>query len=83
MLHALGVHGGAEEGDAVIFRRTERLETLVALLAVIQTGCHTMYPEEGVLDKLGGGPFAGGDGVGRRDVAVDLADAEPDVVPVL
>ena len=82
VLHALGVHGGAEDGDALVVRGPERFQAFVALLAVVEARGHAMDPQVGILDETGRGPFAGLVGEGRGDVAVDFADLEADVVPV-
>lgn len=42
MLHALCVHGWAEDGDCRVIGCAEGFETLVALLTVVETGCHAM-----------------------------------------
>jgi hypothetical protein len=70
VLHALGVGLRTEDIDRLVVGRTVSLKTLVALLAVIESGCHSMDAHERRLDELGGGPFAGLDGVGGLDVAV-------------
>ena len=82
MLHPLRILTRPEDVDALVVRGAEGLETLVALLAVVETGSHAVKAEEGVLDEFGGGPLAGWFGVGGLDVAVDFADFEADVVPV-
>ena len=71
MLHALGVHNGTEDVDGGIVRRSERLETLVTLLAVVETRRHAMDAQVGVLDELWRCPLAGLDGIVGFDVAVD------------
>lgn len=82
VLHALRVLPRPEDVDGAVVGGAEGLEALVALLAVVQAGRHAVQAQEGVLDELGRGPLSGGLGVVAFDVAVDLADAEADVVPV-
>jgi hypothetical protein len=60
----------------------ESLQSFVALLAVVQTGCHAVEAQEGVFHELWGGPLARVFAVAGFDVAVDFADAEADVVPI-
>lgn len=81
-LHAGCVLGGAEDGDGLVAWVTEGFETFVALLAVVEAGGHAVEGEVGRAHKAGGGPFAGGLGVGRLDVSVYFADLEADVGPV-
>ena len=70
VLHALGVLVGAEDGDRVVAGKTESLETLVGLLAVVEGGRHAVHADVGVGDEAEGRPFACFDGVGGFDVAV-------------
>jgi hypothetical protein len=70
VLHALGVGLGTEDIDGLVVGRTVSLKAFVALLAVIEGGCHSMDAQEGRLYELRCGPFASLDGVGGFDVAV-------------
>lgn len=71
VLHALSILLRAEDVDGLVVRGTVSLQTLVALLAVVEARRHAMDTHEGRLDKLRSSPFAGLDGVGGFDVAVD------------
>jgi hypothetical protein len=75
VLHALGVRLRTEDIDRLVVGRTVSLKTFVALLAVVEGGCHAMDAHEWRLNELGGGPFAGLDGVGRFDVAVHFMES--------
>ena len=46
VLHALGVGLGTEDVDGLVVRRAVCLEALVALLAVVETGCHAVDAHE-------------------------------------
>ena len=82
VLHPLRILFYAEDIDGLVVGRTERLQTLVALLAVVEAGCHAVESEEGILDELRWCPFSRRFGEGRFDVAVDFAYTEADVVPI-
>jgi hypothetical protein len=75
VLHALGVGLRTEDIDHLVVGRTVGFEAFVALLAVVESGCHSMDAHEWRLDELGGGPFAGLDGVGGLDVAVHFMES--------
>ena len=63
MLHALSVLLWAEDVDGLVIRRAVGFHALVALLAVVQAGCHAMDVQERRSDECGSRPFAGLDGV--------------------
>lgn len=70
MSHSFCVLGRAEDRNAVVWR-SESFDTLISLLAVIQTRCHAVYSEVGILDELGFGPLPGLNAVVGFDVAID------------
>ena len=55
MRHALGVEGGAEDGDFV-GGGADRFEAFVGLHAVVEGGGEAVEAEVGVGDEGGGGP---------------------------
>lgn len=83
MLHALCVLLRTEDINHLVRGITECFQAFVALLAVVQTGCHAVQAQKGVFYELGRCPFSRFLRVRRFDVAVYFADAEADVVPVL
>lgn len=75
MLHALGVGLRTEDVDGLVIRRAVSLQAFVALLSIVESRCHSVDAQEWRLDELGGGPFAGLDGVGGFDVAVHFMES--------
>ena len=71
VLHAACIHARTEDGDGRVVGGTEGFETLVALLAVVETGGHAVDAQVGRGDEFGGGPLACLFRVGGFDVAVD------------
>ena len=71
VLHALGVLLGTEDVDRLVVGCAVGLQALVALLAIVETWGHAMDAHEGRLDELRSGPFAGLDGIGGFDMAID------------
>lgn len=57
--------------DRLVVGVTECLQSLVTLLAVVETWCHRVDAKEGVGHEFGLGPLAGGKSVGAGDMAVD------------
>ena len=82
VLHALRILPGSKDVDGAVAGRPKRLESFVALLAVVQARGETVDAQQGILDESGSCPLAGLGGVVGFDVAVDLSDPESDIVPV-
>ena len=71
MLHALSVLLGSEDVDGLVIGTSEGFQSFVALLAIVEAGCHAMNAQERVFDESGRSPLAGLDGIVGLDVAVD------------
>ncbi len=76
MNHPLGILQRPENGYPVV-GSAEGFDALECLLAVVETRCHAMDAEEGVLDEGGFAPFSGFDTVVGFDMAIDWAWCEP------
>ena len=59
VLHTLGILLRTEDVDGLVVRGAVGFQALVALLAVVEAGCHAVDTHERRLDELRGGPFAG------------------------
>lgn len=75
MLHAGGIEVRAEDGDLLVARRAEGLDSFESLLSVVYARRHAMYFQVWVRYPGGGGPFAIFDRVVRFDVAGDCGQA--------
>ena len=71
VLETGGIAVRSEDGDAGIVGSAEGLESLVGLLAVVESWGHAVDAHEGVGDEAEGRPLSGCFGVCSFDVAVD------------
>ena len=74
--HSFCIGRGAEDGDLIICC-SKCFDTFKSLLGVVQSRCHAMDAEVGVLDELGFVPFAGLSVVVGFYMAIDCITCKP------